>query len=63
LGFSGIEFLERTGNLLILPYGNHTVWFEDSDCTKSSFLGQHGGLNEQEMLVPFAVANLGGLKE
>ena len=63
LGFAGSEFLERTGNLLILPYGNHTVWFEDSDCRKSSFLGQHGGLNEQEMLVPFAVANLCGLKE
>jgi hypothetical protein len=63
LGFPGREFLERTGNLMVLPYGNQTVWFEDSDGRKNSFLGQHGGLNEQEMLVPFAVANLNSLKE
>ena len=31
---------------------------------KISFLGQHGGLNEQEMVVPFAMAGLlNGLKE
>ena len=63
LGFAGREFLERIGNLMILPYGNQTVWFEDSEGRKNSFLGQHGGLNEQEMLVPFAVANLSSLKE
>ena len=62
-GFAGREFLERTGNLMILPYGNQTVWFEDSYGIKTSYLGQHGGLNEQEMLVPFAVANLSSLKE
>jgi hypothetical protein len=30
---------------------------------KVSFLGQHGGLNEQEMLVPFAIAKLSSLKK
>ena len=63
LGFAGREVFERTGNLMILPYGNQTVWFEDSDGRKISFLGQHGGLNEQEMLVPFAMAKLSSLKE
>ena len=63
LGLACRDFLERTGNLMILPYGNQTVWFEDSDGIKTSYLGQHGGLNEQEMLVPFAVASLSSLKE
>ncbi len=57
------EFLERTGNLLILPYGNETVWFENPEGRKISYLGQHGGLNKREMVVPFAVANLGNLRE
>jgi len=56
------EFFERTGNLLILPYGRETVWFESSKGRGMSFAGQHGGLNEDEMLVPFGVANLSHLK-
>jgi hypothetical protein len=56
-------FFERTGNLLILPYGNETIWFESREGRKISFLGQHGGLSKEEMLVPFAVANLRNLRE
>ena len=63
LGVVSREVFERIGNLMILPYGNETVWFENSEGGKISFLGQHGGLNEQEMLVPFAIANLSSLKE
>jgi hypothetical protein len=63
LGHARRELFERTGNLMILPYRNETVWFENSEGRKTSFLGQHGGLNEQEMLVPFAVATLNSLKE
>jgi hypothetical protein len=48
---------------MILPYGNERVWFENSEGRKISFLGQHGRLNEQEMLVPFAIAKLSGLKK
>ena len=55
-------FFERTGNLLVLPFGNETIWFDSPDGRKISFLGQHGGLNKQEMLVPFAVANLRNLR-
>jgi hypothetical protein len=51
------------GNLMILPYGNETVWFESPENGRISFLGQHGGLNEQEMMVPFAMARLNSLKE
>ena len=63
LGPASKELFERTGNLMILPYGNETVWFKSHWGEKISLLGQHGGLNEQEMLVPFAVAGLSSLRE
>ena len=54
--------LDRLGNLMILPYVNGTVWFESPGGCKLSYLGQHGGLSEQEMLVPFGAASLNSLK-
>jgi hypothetical protein len=63
LGIPEREVFERTGNLMILPYGNETVWFENSESGKISFLGQHGGLHEEEMLVPFAITKLSDLKD
>jgi hypothetical protein len=63
LGIPGKEVFERTGNLMILPYGNETVWYENSEGNKISFLGQHGGLHEEEMLVPFSITKLSNLKE
>ncbi len=57
------EFLNRAGNLLILPFDKETIWFANPEGRKISFLGQHGGLNAEEMLVPFAVANLSNLKK
>jgi hypothetical protein len=51
--YSERDVIERTGNLMILPYGNETVWFENSKGVKITYLGQHGGLHEEEMLVPF----------
>ncbi|MGD6934162.1 MAG: alkaline phosphatase family protein [Candidatus Bathyarchaeia archaeon] len=62
LGATSEKFFERTGNLMILPLANETVWFENSEGRRINFLGQHGGLSEQEMLVPFAAANLSTLK-
>jgi len=60
-GVASEGFFARAGNLLILPYGNETIWFENPEGRRISFLGQHGGLNKQEMLVPFTVANLDNL--
>jgi len=62
LGATSTEFFERAGNLMILPFQNETVWFENQEGRRVTFLGQHGGLSEEEMLVPFAAANLGALK-
>jgi Uncharacterized proteins of the AP superfamily len=62
LGKASEAFLERTGNLLVMPYGRETVWFEHRSGRRINLLGQHGGLHPDEMLVPFAAAKLGSLK-
>jgi hypothetical protein len=56
------EFIERAGNLLILPCGNETVWFDGPGGRKIDFIGQHGGLSEEEILVPLGIARLSDLK-
>jgi len=64
LGIPNREVFERIGNLMLLPYVNETMWwFEGSECKENIFLGQHGGLNEEEMLVPFSITKLSNLKE
>jgi predicted AlkP superfamily pyrophosphatase or phosphodiesterase len=62
LGKASEAFLERTGNLLIVPYNRETVWFEHRSGRRINLLGQHGGLHPDEMLVPFAAAKLCSLK-
>jgi hypothetical protein len=62
LGGASEDFLERTGNLLIVPYGKETVWFEHRSGRRINLLGQHGGLHPDEMLVPFVAAKLSSLK-
>ena len=62
LGDVGKEFFERVGNLLILPYRNETVWFEHYKNRRVTLHGHHGGLNEEEMLVPLAITQLDKLK-
>lgn len=62
LGDISSQFLDRAGNLLILPYGNETVWFDHFKDFRYNPVGQHGGLNKDEMLVPFTVSRLSDLK-
>lgn len=62
LGDVGTEFFDRVGNLLILPYRNETVWFEHFKNRRVTLHGHHGGLNEEEMLVPLAITKLDKLK-
>jgi predicted AlkP superfamily pyrophosphatase or phosphodiesterase len=62
LGDVGSEFFERAGNLIILPYRNETVWFEHFKGRRLNLLGHHGGLSEEEMLVPLAITRLSKLK-
>ena len=62
IGDVGQSFSDRAGDLLILPYGNETIWFEHISGRKFTVLGHHGGLNQQEMLVPFMASKLFDLK-
>jgi predicted AlkP superfamily pyrophosphatase or phosphodiesterase len=62
LGEINPKFLERAGNLLLLPYRNETVWFDHFIDYKYKPVGQHGGLNQDEMLVPLSVSTLDKLK-
>lgn len=61
IGKSNKKFYDRIGNLLILPYKNKTIWYKHSKDEKFDLLGFHGGLNKEEMLVPFAIAKLSDL--
>ena len=56
------EFLSRIGNLLILPHADHTIWYKHPMGRTFDLLGFHGGLNSDEMLVPFASAKISTLK-
>lgn len=50
------KFKSRIGNILILPHGNLTIWYEHFKDEKFDLLGMHGGLSPDEMLIPFAAA-------
>ncbi|MDR1991990.1 MAG: alkaline phosphatase family protein [Nitrososphaerota archaeon] len=63
IGEAPCEFFERAGNLLVLPYDKETIWFSNPEGRKITFLGQHGGLNSEEILVPFAAVDLDALKK
>lgn len=43
------RFLDRVGNLVILPYRHESVWWYEKDKFEMQFLGHHGGLTPQEM--------------
>jgi uncharacterized protein YcgL (UPF0745 family) len=63
VGKPNSDFLNRTGNLLVMPYGRETLWFEHRSGRKIPLRGQHGGLNAEEMWVPFAAAKLSDLQK
>ena len=63
LGEPSGDFLERTGNLLVIPFGRETMWFEHPSGRRIHLRGQHGGLDPDEMLVPFAAIKLSNLKK
>jgi hypothetical protein len=55
--FFGIQepstvFLQRVGNVVILPYKEETVWWYEEDRFAMHFLGHHGGLTPEEMEIP-----------
>ena len=56
-GETSAEFLQRLGNIILLPYKGNTIWYEHIKGEMVEFKGHHGGLTEDEMKIPFAIAN------
>ena len=51
-------FLNRLGNVVILPYKNETVWWYEEGTFAMHFRGHHGGLIPEEMEIPLIVLPL-----
>jgi predicted AlkP superfamily pyrophosphatase or phosphodiesterase len=45
-------FLDRVGNIVVLPYEGETVWWHDEGRYGMHFYGHHGGLTADEMEIP-----------
>ncbi|HEX3641446.1 MAG TPA: hypothetical protein VHV10_09160, partial [Ktedonobacteraceae bacterium] len=45
-------FLQRVGNVVILPYKHETVWWHEEGKFGMHFFGHHGGLTPEEMEIP-----------
>jgi len=52
------RFIDRIGDILILPDKKNTVWYKYSKDYEYSMLGHHGGLSKEEMLIPFGIFKL-----
>ncbi len=48
-------FLNRVGDLVILPYKDQSVWWYEKGKFKQEFYGHHGGLTPEEMEIPLLV--------
>lgn len=56
------RFLKRTGNILLVALSDYTLGYHYTKDFELKLLGRHGGLSEDEMLIPFACARLSDLK-
>jgi predicted AlkP superfamily pyrophosphatase or phosphodiesterase len=43
------DFLKRVGNLVILAYGNNSIWWYEKGRFEQKFFAMHGGLTREEM--------------
>lgn len=62
-GFFGAQkpsqtFLNRVGNLVVLPYARETVWWYEEGRFDMHFRGHHGGLTAEEMEIPLLLLSL-----
>jgi hypothetical protein len=51
------KFLNRVGNLVILPKEGEGVWWYEKHHFEQHFYGAHGGLTRHEMEIPFLFIN------
>ena len=52
------SFLERVGNLVLLPYKGESVYWHERGRFEQRFFGHHGGLTRDEMEIPLLTATL-----
>ena len=52
------DFLGRVGNLVILPHGNHSIWWYEKDRFDQKFFAMHGGLTRAEMETIFLFSKI-----
>ncbi len=52
------KFVRRIGDILILPYPGSHIWYEFLPDEPFSMLGIHGGLSEEEMIVPLGIVEI-----
>lgn len=62
VGLPHIKFFDRIGDLLIIPFGSQTIWYEYLSGERLEFKGCHGGLSEEEMLIPFGIIKAADLQ-
>jgi hypothetical protein len=55
------QFRKRIGNVLVLPYEGHTIWYQHPGQDKSDLRGMHGGLSREEMITVLGFAKLDDL--
>ena len=65
-GLFGLEstsqrFLARAGDILLLPREEYNIWHKGFTKNPAKLKGIHGGLSQEEMLVPFISARLNDL--
>lgn len=56
------RFLERVGDLLVLPRRRNLVWYRYSRRDRLSLQGHHGGMHPHEMLIPLVLSRLSALR-
>ncbi|MCS7061678.1 MAG: alkaline phosphatase family protein [Anaerolineae bacterium] len=52
------RFLERVGNLVILPFKGESVYWYERGRFEQTFFGHHGGLTREEMEIPLLACAL-----
>lgn len=55
------QFLERTGNLMVLPFAKRTTWYHHPGVERTELVGQHGGMHTDEMTIPLSIAKASAL--
>ncbi len=52
------KFRQRSGNLLLLPHDQRTVWYRMKSMSPIHLKGLHGGMSRREMIVPLGISML-----